>query len=55
LIYARVHNRTVAEDYYAAMGPVGKRLNTLATPLQADHVGIPMYDSEQGTTLEIGR
>jgi hypothetical protein len=27
LIYARVHDRTVAEDYYAAMGIIEKRLN----------------------------
>jgi len=32
MIYARVHNQTVADDYYQAMSQVEKRLELLRTP-----------------------
>jgi hypothetical protein len=34
MVYARVHNRTVAEDYYAAMDVVERRLEV--TPPEKD-------------------
>lgn len=32
MVYARVHDQTVADDYYTAMGKVEKRLELLGTP-----------------------
>jgi len=52
MIYARVHNRTVAEDYYAAMEVVEKRLE-VALPETEDHAGPQVNDDERAHLLEL--
>jgi hypothetical protein len=52
MIYARVHNRTVAEDYYAAMDVVEKRLE-VALPETEDHADSQVNDDERAHLLEL--
>jgi hypothetical protein len=51
MIYARVHDQTVADDYYAAMQEVEKRLDLLGT--QQEDVSAPISDDERGQLLEL--
>jgi site-specific recombinase XerD len=52
MIYARVHDRIVADDYYAAMERIEQRLNVGPTPEQ-DHVETPVNGSERAQLLEL--
>jgi site-specific recombinase XerD len=52
MIYARVHDKTVAEDYYGAMGEVEKRL---VLPGQACQNELPLEQSERLQLLEIAK
>jgi hypothetical protein len=52
MIYARVHDRTVAEDYYAAMEVVEKRLE-VAPPEREDKADPPVNDDERSHPLEL--
>jgi integrase len=49
MIYARVHDRTVAEDYYAAMEVVEKRLEL--TPLEVEDVTQPPVNDNDRAQL----
>mgnify|MGYP000067777505 CR=1 FL=1 len=49
MVYARVHDRTVAQDYYAAMAEVEKRLDLAASP--GDSLGEPMREDEREQLL----
>ena len=51
LIYARVHDRTVAEDYHAAMEQVEKRMEI--TPPMKDGAGPSVNKSERDQLLEL--
>lgn len=50
MIYARVHDRTVANDYYAAMQEVEQRLLLLEAPLPAK---LPVSADERHVLLEL--
>ena len=50
MIYARVHDRTVAEDYYAAMEQVEKRMDA-APPGMEDNANPPVNDNERAHLL----
>jgi site-specific recombinase XerD len=52
MIYARVHNRTVAEDYYAAMEVVEKRLEVIPQEKEKN-ADPPVNDSERAHLLEL--
>jgi hypothetical protein len=52
LIYVRLHNRTVAEDYYAAMKVVEKRLEVVP-PDADDTADPPVNDNERAHLLEL--
>ena len=52
MIYARVHDRTVAEDYYAAMEVVEKRLQ-VAPPEMEDDAKPRVNDNERAQLLEL--
>ena len=52
MIYARVHDRTVAEDYYAAMDVVEKRLE-FALPETGDYADPQVNDDERAHLLEL--
>ena len=52
MIYARVHDRTVAEDYYAAMDVVEKRLE-VALPETGDYADPQVNDDERAHLLEL--
>ncbi len=54
MIYARVHDRTVAEDYYSAMARVEQRLD-IAPPVTAeeDKGGEPLNDGEREQILDL--
>jgi hypothetical protein len=51
MIYARVHDRTVAEDYYAAMEQVEKRMD-MAQQAE-DPVGPTVNESERAQLLAL--
>jgi integrase/recombinase XerD len=51
MVYARVHDRTVAEDYYAAMTEVEKRLDLAAAP--GDNPAEPVGQDEREQLLEL--
>jgi hypothetical protein len=51
MIYARVHDRTVAEDYYAAMEQVEKH-NDMARQAE-DSVGPTVNESERAQLLAL--
>jgi hypothetical protein len=50
MIYARVHDQTVANDYYAAMSQVEKRLELLGEP---EHAQDEISENERTQLLEI--
>ncbi len=50
LVYARAHDQTVAEDYFAAMGSVEKRLELVGQPLEPSKV-LQQNEREQLLTL----
>jgi hypothetical protein len=52
MIYARVHDRTVAEDYYAAMERIEQRLD-IGPPPVTDHAKTPVGDGERAQLLEL--
>jgi site-specific recombinase XerD len=52
MIYARVHDHTVAEDYYAAMEVVERRLE-VALPGKEDHAAPPVNDDERAHLLDL--
>jgi len=54
MIYARVHDQTVAEDYYAAMDRVEQRLQ-LAPPAEVDESNDsqPLNDGEREQLLDL--
>jgi integrase len=52
MIYARVHDRTVAEDYYAAMEVVEKRLE-VALKEKKDHDDPPVNGDERAHLLDL--
>jgi hypothetical protein len=52
MIYARVHDRTVAEDYYTAMEVVEKRLE-VSPPEMEDDADPPVNDNERAHLLEL--
>ena len=52
MIYARVHDRTVAEDYYAAMEVVEKRLE-IAPPEKEEDADPPVNDDERTHLLKL--
>lgn len=47
MIYARVHDQTVADDYYGAMERVEKRLKLLGVPQENDEA---IGETERGAT-----
>jgi hypothetical protein len=56
MIYARVHDRTVAEDYYTAMAQIEKTLDLAAEQAPADGMANPgttMSASERAQLLEL--
>ncbi len=56
MIYARVHDRTVAEDYYAAMAQIEKSLDLAAGQAPAAGIGdagAPMSAGERVQLLEL--
>jgi hypothetical protein len=53
MIYARVHDRTVAEDYYAAMAQIEKGLDLAAGTGTTDNVGEPINAGERAQLLEL--
>jgi hypothetical protein len=59
MIYARVHDRTVAEDYYAAMAEIEKNLDLAAGQPSAsgtNDAGVALSTGERVQLLElIGR
>jgi len=50
MIYARVHDQTVADDYYAAMSQIEKRLELLDAP---ENIQEPISQNERAKLLEI--
>jgi hypothetical protein len=52
LDYARAHDRTVAEDYYAAMEVVEKGLEAIP-PEKEDDADPPVNDDERAQLLEL--
>jgi site-specific recombinase XerD len=50
MIYARVHDKTVAEDYYAAMSQVEKRLNLIG---YEELICLPIAESTRTQLLEL--
>jgi len=50
MIYARVHDQTVADDYYAAMQEVEKRLDL---PIIQEGASVPIGESERTQLLEL--
>ena len=52
MIYARVHNRTVAEDYYAAMDVVEKRLEVAPSEEERDDEP-ELNDDDRAELLEL--
>jgi hypothetical protein len=50
MIYARVHNRTVADDYYAAMARIERFLDTTA---EVDDANEPVNASERAQLLNL--
>jgi hypothetical protein len=50
MIYARVHDQTVADDYYSAMSQVEKRLELLGAPENAQ---VLVTENERTQLLEI--
>jgi hypothetical protein len=53
MIYARVHDRTVEEDYYAAMAQIEKGLDLAAGMDATDNVGEPIDAGERARLLEL--
>jgi site-specific recombinase XerD len=58
MVYARVHNRTVAENYYAAMAKIEESLDPNAVKEQAltarvDDANAPVSANERGRLLEL--
>ncbi len=53
MIYVRVHDRTVAEDYYAAMAQIEKGLDLAAGTDATDSVGEPISAGERARLLEL--
>jgi site-specific recombinase XerD len=55
MIYARVHDQTVAEDYYAAMGRVEQRLQIAPPAAEADDSknGQPLDDHEREQLFDL--
>ncbi len=54
MIYARVHDRTVAKDYYAAMADIEKQLDLqpgATTPGNPNHL-LALVDALQAGTLD---
>ena len=51
-IYVRAHDRTVAEDYYAAMERIEQRLD-VGMPTEPNHAEVPVKDSERARLLEL--
>ncbi len=51
MIYARVHDQTVAEDYYAAMGRVEQRLESVLPELE--RTGNQLGSNERAQLLEL--
>jgi site-specific recombinase XerD len=52
MIYARVHDHTVAEDYYSAMERIEQRLD-VGTPPELNHAEVPVKDSERAQLLAL--
>jgi hypothetical protein len=52
MTYARVHVRTVADDYYAAMDVVEQRLE-VALPEMENYTDPPVDDDERAHLLEL--
>ena len=50
MIYARVHDQTVADDYYTAMGLVEKRLDLLGVPAEEQK---QLAESDRGQFLAL--
>lgn len=50
MIYARVHDQTVADDYYAAMQQIEKRMDLLGTQPE---VSVPIDNHERTQLLEL--
>jgi site-specific recombinase XerD len=53
MIYARVHDRTVAEDYYAAMAQIEKGLDLAIGTDATDNTGDPIDAGERAQLLEL--
>jgi site-specific recombinase XerD len=53
MVYARVHDRTVAEDYYAAMAQIEKRLDLTVGMDVIDDTGDPIDADERAQLLEL--
>jgi site-specific recombinase XerD len=53
MVYARVHDHTVAEDYYAAMAQIEKRLDLTAEMDVIDDTGDPIDAGERAQLLEL--
>jgi hypothetical protein len=53
MLYARVHDRTVAEDYYAAMAQIEKDLDLTAETDTIDKTGDPIDANERAQLLEL--
>jgi hypothetical protein len=54
MVYARVHDRTVAGDYYAAMDQIEQGLDLLAGPAPTPAEGTPDYLLSLVDTLQAG-
>lgn len=50
MIYARVHDQTVADDYYTAMERVERRLDLIETPQEKQEV---FTESERGQVFAL--
>jgi hypothetical protein len=53
MIYTRAHDRTVAEDYYAAMAQIEKRLDLTAGAGVPDNTDDPISAGERARLLEL--
>ena len=53
MIYSRVHDRTVAEDYYAAMAQIEKGLDLAAGTDVIEKTGEPIGTNERAQLLEL--
>lgn len=53
MIYTRVHDRTVADDYYAAMAQIEKCLDLATGADVTDNIGDPISASERIRLLEL--